>query len=47
MKQSTDNLELISKAEYSAPSVLDLGTIGCVVMATNTSIGNDGTSYAS
>jgi hypothetical protein len=47
MEKSTVNLELISKAEYSAPSVMDLGTIGCVVMATNTSIGNDGTSFAS
>jgi len=47
MENTTLTLDLVSKTEYTAPLVVGLGTIENVVMATNTSIGNDGTSYAS
>lgn len=47
MKHSTDNLELISKAEYFAPSVLGLGSIEAVVLLTGGDQKTDGEIFTS
>ena len=42
MEKSTVNLELISRAEYSSPTILNLGSIETIVLGTGASPKTDG-----